>query len=407
MNSGTLERIENSDSGNTSTEDLLVVNNLATSLDTTEMARVIRVPRGRSFLEESSSEEISERLLRTFMQDVPVIDETFESLLEKSFNESREEAHSFLSAASQSWRMPVNSLTLDDNSSSAVFENTSLEVQSYPRLTCTDTLREEVYFEQPFTLVNLGENNLFLHHMGLGTEDHIRFPGETLRGACVLPDGQIIATGGNTPSKSYRYQTSTGWTVISGLLWPRVGHAMVFHKGTIYVIGGQFQNQPLREVERLTNSSHWEEFVPLNNARVGPAAVSMQSKLYVVGGIREIPNFASIEVLIENSWAVLEVQIPNLLHGHGCFFTPEHQLIMLGGFREGSASKLMSVITEEEGIVYEEEVMCEDWFPLNSWSYFEEDSRVLIWGAKALWNFDVNSRVLGVYRTWSNVILLS
>lgn len=97
MHSRTIERIEISDSGNTSTEDLLIINTLTTSLDATQMPLAIRVPQRRSFFDESSSEEVSERLIRTFTQDVMVIDETLESLLEKSFSEgSREDGVSFL-----------------------------------------------------------------------------------------------------------------------------------------------------------------------------------------------------------------------------------------------------------------------------------------------------------------------
>ena len=60
------------------------------------MARLIRIPQARSFFDESSSDDISERLLRTFNHDFQVIDETLEALLENTFSESREEGASFL-----------------------------------------------------------------------------------------------------------------------------------------------------------------------------------------------------------------------------------------------------------------------------------------------------------------------
>lgn len=84
-------------------------------------------------------------------------------------------------------------------------------------------------------------------------EDKILFPAHIkLHAACVLPDGQMIATrGGNLPSSAFRYQASSGWTYISDLLFTRTGHFMVFHKGTVYVIGGIHQERLIREVERL------------------------------------------------------------------------------------------------------------------------------------------------------------
>ena len=58
--------------------------------------RLIRIPQARSFFDESSSDDISERLFRTFTHDVQVIDETLEALLEKTFSEGRDEGTSFL-----------------------------------------------------------------------------------------------------------------------------------------------------------------------------------------------------------------------------------------------------------------------------------------------------------------------
>ena len=60
------------------------------------MARLIRIPQARSFFDESSSADISDRLFRTFTHDVQVIDETLEALLEKTFSEGRDEGTSFL-----------------------------------------------------------------------------------------------------------------------------------------------------------------------------------------------------------------------------------------------------------------------------------------------------------------------
>ena len=66
-----------------------------------------------------------------------------------------------------------------------------------------------------------------------------------LSAACVLPDGQIIAIGDK--SSAYIYQSTEGWQRIGELLYSRINHAMVYHKGTVYVVGGLGR----KEVERL------------------------------------------------------------------------------------------------------------------------------------------------------------
>ena len=78
-------------STSTSTEALVGINTLAAFFDAIEMARLIRIPQARSFLDESSSDDISEHLLRTFIQDVQPIDEILEALLENIFSKSRKE----------------------------------------------------------------------------------------------------------------------------------------------------------------------------------------------------------------------------------------------------------------------------------------------------------------------------
>ncbi|CAG9314203.1 unnamed protein product [Blepharisma stoltei] len=399
MHSRIIERLENSDSGNTSTEDLLIINNLATSLDTTQMPIAIRVPHPRSFLDESSSEEVSERLIRTFNQDVIRIDETLESLLEKTFSEGSQ-SNSFLAdITSQSWKMQTYSISIDDGNSSIVFNAYSFNDISQPKSPKinspkhegADTLREEVYFEQPFTLITLRNNELYLYHMINDREDHIELPTNIMtHSACVLPDGQIIATDdGSIPNSTFRYQNSAGWAYISELIYPRNGHSMIFHKGTVYVIGGLYNGKLRNEVERLNKNDSWEEIPSLHNPRQNPACVSMESKLYVTGGICEVPDFAFIEVLIGKTWKILDVKIEGNLHGHACFFTPEHKLVVLGGVKGDSPACHIAMITDEDGVVNEGFIECQDSFPLNSWSYIEEEGSIIAWGTQALWKFDI------------------
>ena len=114
-----------------------------------------------------------------------------------------------------------------------------------PIRTTFDSLREEVYFEQPITLVSLGLNDVHLYHIVLDQEYIINFSGMNLSAACVLPDGQIIAIGDK--SSAYIYQSTEGWQRIGELLYSRINHAMVYHKGTVYVVGGLGR----KEVERL------------------------------------------------------------------------------------------------------------------------------------------------------------
>lgn len=239
-----------------------------------------------------------------------------------------------MEASSQLWKITVNISTIDDgNNSSSMMHNFSFSESINPRSPTrrfknahsNDSLRAKVYFEQPFTLVTLGVNELYLYHMGLDQEDHISFPlQDRLFSACVFPDGQIIATGGRESAETaYRYQTTMGWEVAGRLNDPRVDHATVFHKGTVYVIGGQHHGNLLGSVERLKNDD-WELIAALNNPRRGCAAVSMDGKLFVTGGVRQLDGFAGIEVFMQEMWMVEKVHIPDLLHDHACIFTPSH-----------------------------------------------------------------------------------
>lgn len=388
----TAERIENSDSqGNTSTEDLVVINTLAASLDATEMARLIRIPQARSFLDESSSDDISERLFRTFTQDVRVIDETLEALLENTFSEEREEGASFLAdLTAHSWKIQVQSTTMDDDNMSSVLNTYSFNdnIRSpklkIPTRGTFDSLREEVYFEQPVTLVSLGRNEVLLYHIVLDQSEKVRCD-MNLTAACVMPDGQVVATEGD--SSAYVYHTNSGWHRIGDLIYNRKSHAIVFHKGTVYVIGGAGR----REVEKLENDHTWEEITPLNNARSFPAAVSMQGKLYVVGGLREIANYAGVEVLEEMTWQILEVRIPNHLCGHACFFTPEHELVILGG---GG----IYIIDESQSTLRVCPNNFQDYFMLNSWSYLEEENKVMVWGQGSIWKYEISTSTLEAFK---------
>lgn len=392
----TVERLENSDSqGNTSTEDLLVINNWAASLDATEIGRLIRVPQARSFFDESSSDDISERLLRTFTQDVQIIDETLEALLENTFSESREEGASFIAdITSHSWKIQVQSTTMDEANISSVLNtysfNDNLRSPSLkvPRNGTFDSLKEEVYFEQPITLLALGKDMICLYDIVQDQEDFIRLESLNLSAACVLPDGQIVATG--ELNSTYIYHANAGWQRIGDLIYPRFNHAIVFHKGTVYVIGGVSR----KEVEKLGPDNVWEEISPLNNARSFPAAVSMQGKLYVVGGVREIPNYASVEVLTDLEWQVLNVKIPNNLSGHCCFFTPEHEIVIIGG-------AVIIAIDERLGTVTRNTSCCHDQFVLNSWSYLEEENKVIVWGTMMIWKYDIATADLEAFKEWN------
>jgi hypothetical protein len=165
---------------------------------------------------------------------------------------------------------------------------------------------------------------------------------------------------------------------------------MVFHKGTVYVIGGNDR----KEVERLGNNNSWEEIASLNNARSFPAAVSMQGKLYVIGGIREQSQFAAIEVLIENEWNVVDVKLPNYLKAHACFFTPEHELVILG-------AGVVIKIDEGQNNTRISQSNCQECFLLNSWSYLEEENKVMVWGENLIWKYDIAEGTLEGFKKWN------
>lgn len=395
---------EFSDSGNTSTEDLVVLNGLTVSLDATEVGRALRIPRHQSFLDMSSGEELFERLHRTVNYEISAIDETFEFLLETISGEG-DEGNSFLSmdASSQLWRITVNVSTIEEINSSNNFSFSegmrSPKTPWQKSSLFNDSLQKAVYLEQPFTLVTVGRTQLYLHHMGLDQEDQISFPSKRrLCSACVLPDGQIIAVG--CTGTAHRYQTTTGWEDIGKLTFPRVNHAIVFHKGTVYVVGGRTGDQVVNSVERLSNTDRWEETLGLNNARERPAAVSMEGKLFVAGGLRDLLGFAGIEVLENGKWRVLNVNVPDGLHAHAFIFTPGHELVLLGGLVGDLPVSTMAIITEDSGVISEERSECEDAFPLNSWSYMEDENKVLVWGQKALWIFDISERRARAHKQW-------
>jgi hypothetical protein len=391
----TAERIENSDSqGNTSTEDLVVINALAASLDATEMARLIRIPQARSFFDESSSDDISERMIRPLHHDFRTIDETLEALLENTFSEEREDNSSFLDdITAQSWKIQVQLTNMDEANISSVLNTLSFNEnlkspKLKPRTRGTfDSLREEVYFEQPVTLVTLNKSDLFLFDILNDSDDKINISELGLTGACVLPDNQIIATGSDT--KSFVYHSNGGWQRIGDLLYSRRNHAMVFHKGTVYIIGGVER----REVERLENNSTWEEVTPLNNARSFPAAVSMQGKLYVIGGIREVTHWAAIEVLNDMAWQVLDVKLPSL-RGHACFFTPEHEIVIL-------SNGVVITIDKAQSISKFVQCSCQDYFLMNSWSYLEEENKVMVWGQMMIWKYDIGDGSLEPFKRYN------
>ena len=391
----TVERIENSDSqGNTSTEDLVVINTLAASLDTTEMARLIRIPQARSFFDESSSDDISERMIRHPTHDFRTIDETLEALLENTFSEEREDNSSFLDdITAQSWKIQVQLTNMDEANISNVLNTLSFNEnikspKMKPKTRGTfDSLREEVYFEQPVTLVTLNKSDLFLYDILNDSDDKIHFSEMGLTAACVLPDNQIVATGEN--NQAFVYRSTGGWHRIGDLIYARNHHAMVFHKGTVYVIGGVDR----REVERLENNSVWEEIVPLNNARSYPAAVSMQGKLYVVGGTREVNHWAAIEVLNDMEWEIVDVKLPSL-RGHACFFTPEHEIVIL-------SNGIIITIDKTRNISRFAQCACQDYFLMNSWSYLEEENKVVVWGQGVMWKYDILDGNLEPFRRFS------
>ena len=63
--------------------------------------------------------------------------------------------------------------------------------------------------------------------------------------------------------------------------------------------------------------------------------------------------------------------------------------------------KSIIIIDEKQGTVEKKPTNCQDLFVLNSWSYLEEENKVMVWGHLMIWKYDISASTLEEYRTWN------
>ncbi|KAK9788714.1 hypothetical protein WJX73_007985 [Symbiochloris irregularis] len=112
----------------------------------------------------------------------------------------------------------------------------------------------------------------------------------------VALDGAIYVAGGYDGTQytatAERFDPREGrWTTLAGKMGTQRGsHGMAAASGGVYCIGGQYNSNPLKAVEKLdTATLQWTPVGDMHCERMALSAVSLNEKIYAIGGTNSAP----------------------------------------------------------------------------------------------------------------------
>jgi hypothetical protein len=166
----------------------------------------------------------------------------------------------------------------------------------------------------------LNTSNLFITDLRDNTTQTHTIPNFTFRYSsqiALLPDGNLIITGGDNVNEVWRINASEGCTMtpLAPMSAARFQHGSIYFEDFVYALGG-FGTPPLETCERYNvNTNTWEALanMPVGVTLTTPCAIQPTKRIYILGGWREFKETSQIQELdlASNTWTLLTVELPH------------------------------------------------------------------------------------------------
>lgn len=135
-------------------------------------------------------------------------------------------------------------------------------------------------------------------------------------------------------STAWRLDPGHGkWEELPSMASPRAGPIALAAQGCLYVLGGEFCGDALRDVQRFDPSvGEWEDVAPMLEGRIRGAAVAVGGYLYVFGGQDGLKSVNTAERYDprSNTWTALP-PMHRQRYASAAAVTPEGCIVVFGG----------------------------------------------------------------------------
>jgi hypothetical protein len=148
-----------------------------------------------------------------------------------------------------------------------------------------------------------------------------------------LPDGNLLITGGGSPSTRQAVLINTRTfekTTLPHMLSQRAGHCAVYHGQQVYVLGG-FSGVTLNHCERYSYiENRWVALPPLPKACCEHSGVVQEGSLYILGGYdhrkEQALDYIQRFSLDGLYWELLPLRLPQAATCIPCFKVKDGQV---------------------------------------------------------------------------------
>jgi hypothetical protein len=175
---------------------------------------------------------------------------------------------------------------------------------------------------------------LYWTNLVTGEQSSHQMPSYTFEMGCCwseVPEGRLLITGGGYPSANRKVvKIHVGTFEVShqqNMPTPRRCHAAVYHTQRhdqhLYVLGGNYRHNDMRECERyVCAENRWEVLPPLPRACSFTSGVVVESCLYALGGMDGVASYLDLVQrfdLERLTWKLMELKLPKADCSIPCF----------------------------------------------------------------------------------------
>jgi hypothetical protein len=134
--------------------------------------------------------------------------------------------------------------------------------------------------------------------------------------SCLLPDGQVMISGGYSPYQEDTYlidtsQASPICTKLGSLNTLRSRGKLVYHQGSVYMLGGTiFFGDSSNKAERIgLDETKWVELPDMRESRYDFGVYAELERIYLIGG-RENTTIEYYDISLESFYILPDILVP-------------------------------------------------------------------------------------------------
>jgi hypothetical protein len=225
----------------------------------------------------------------------------------------------------------------------------------YQRATKIQSMIENLFSIETLNFSEVSTPNLF--YLSRGSGDFVQYNFDTgsfshnkirsdeiiprWSGFVLLPDGQILVTGGKDSKDSgakstvFKLDPVTGiTTLVPSMLHGHSSHVSILVGDDVYVISGKSQQNSTHNLCEVYSiqSNTWSMIAPMNFGRTCAAGVHCKGMIYVFGGYQASVNNTIEKYDIKtDTWTLLSLLLPEKLWQHACYALDPSQILIFGG----------------------------------------------------------------------------